>query len=521
MTSRDLSFDRVLVCDGAMGTMIHSKGVALGSSFDEVNVSHPEVIEAIHREYLDAGAEIIETNTFGANRLKLESYGLSTRVRELNLAGAAIARKCAGDRAFVAGSVGPTGRLMQPFGPMGFGEAFDVYREQTSALCEGGVDLLIIETIQDLREAKAAILAAKACTEVPIVCQMSFSQEGRTMMGTSPDVAAVVLSAMGVRLVGTNCSTGPADMLDVLQSMAAVTDLGLSAQPNAGLPRFYDGRLIYLSTPEYMADFARQFVEAGAVLVGGCCGTTPEHIKAIAEAVAGMKPARHRVSGIMRIASRSKRFDIGTGGMTIIGSGLSTSATGDVTADIKESRFRLVQDAAESQFRQGADVILVDCDLVPQASLARFIGLVQTACSSAICLTGSKVEMLDSALSAVEGRAFVMLRGSVSAVIESLLPVAKQHGAAVIARTDGNGDASPEGRLRVAARIRQAAESRGLRQPDIAFHCGELPNEDSLRAIKLLKTDLKAPIVVDAPNAVQAAENAGADLIIADPKSAR
>ncbi|MCX6375510.1 MAG: homocysteine S-methyltransferase family protein, partial [Armatimonadetes bacterium] len=275
---RDLTADRIIVCDGAMVTMILSKGVPLGSSFDEVNVTQPAIVEEIHRAYLDAGAEIIETNTFGANRLKLETYGLGPNVREINIAGAMLARKCAGDRAFVAGSIGPTGRVMQPFGPLDFDEAFDVYREQVCALCEGGVDLLIIETMQDLREAKAALLAAKGCTEIPIVCQMSFSQEGKTMMGTSPEVAAAVLSAMGVRLVGANCSTGPQDMLDVIRAMAGVTDLGLSAQPNAGLPRLHDGRLIYLSTPEYMADYARQFAEAGAVLVGGCCGTTPDHI---------------------------------------------------------------------------------------------------------------------------------------------------------------------------------------------------------------------------------------------------
>jgi 5-methyltetrahydrofolate--homocysteine methyltransferase len=532
-SSQDLSFDRVLVCDGAMGTMIHAKGVALGSSFDDVNVSHPEVVEEIHCAYVEAGAEIIETNTFGANRLKLDSYGFGARVRELNLSGTALARKCAGDRAFVAGSVGPTGRLMQPFGPMDFDEAFDVYREQMSALCEGGVDLLVIETIQDLREAKAALLAAKSCTEIPIVCQMSFSQEGRTMMGASPDVAAVVLSAMGVRLVGTNCSTGPQDMLDVLEAMASVTDLGLAAQPNAGLPRFYDGRLIYLSTPEYMADFAKQFADAGAVLVGGCCGTTPDHIRAIASAVAGIMPAGRMPSDVMRIASRSKRFDIGAGRVTVIGNRLGAGASSVVTADIKESRFKLVQDEAEGQFRQGADVILIDCDMIPEPSVARFVELVQTACSSAVYLIGSKVGVLESALRAVEGRASVTLRGSVSSVIESLLPVAKRHGAAVIARTDmGDGDGSPEERLRVSARIVQAAEHIGLRRTNIAVHCGDLfdaqgsMNQESLRAIKLVTSDLRVPVVVDCassgagdacPGALQAALDAGADLVIADP----
>lgn len=530
---RDLSFDRVLVADGAMGTVIHSKGIALGSSFDEVNVSQPGVVEEIHREYLNAGADIIETNTFGANRLKLEGYGLSTRVRELNNAGAALARKIAGDKAFAAGSIGPTGRLMQPFGPMDFSEAFDVYREQISALCEGGVDLLIIETMQDLREAKAALLAAKTITEIPIVCQMSFSQEGRTMMGTSPGVAAVVLSAMDIRLVGANCSTGPADMLDVLETMAGVTDLGLSAQPNAGLPKFYDGRLIYLSTPEYMADFARQFVEAGAVLVGGCCGTTPDHIRAMAEAVAGMTPVTRMPSQMMRVASRTKLFEIGAGQRLLIGNRLSSSNLPELAADIRDGKFKLVQDEAESQTRRGADVILIDCDIVPEQSIGRMVELVQTACSSAVCLVGSKMEVIESALKAVEGRAFVTLRGSVSSVVEGLLPVAKRHGAAVIAQTDiGNGSGNPEERLRVSTRVIQAAESIGLKRTDIAIHCGDLFDDngvvsnESLRAIKLVKSELKVSVVVDCAlasganaceSALRAALDAGADVIVADP----
>lgn len=520
---RDLTADRIIVCDGAMGTMILSKGVPLGSSFDEVNVTQPAIVEEIHRAYLDAGAEIIETNTFGANRLKLESYGLGPNVREINIAGAMLARKCAGDLALVAGAIGPTGRVMQPFGPLDFDEAFDVYREQVCALCEGGVDLLIIETIQDLREAKAALLAAKGCTEIPIVCQMSFSQEGKTMMGTSPEVAAAVLSAMGVWLVGANCSTGPQDMLDVIRAMAGVTDLGLSAQPNAGLPRFHDGRLIYLSTPDYMADYARQFAEAGAVLVGGCCGTTPDHIRAMAAAVSGMKPAKHTAPEMLRVASRTKLFEIGAGRPVIVGSRLSAPASTEVESDIREGHFKLVQDEAGEQFRHGAEIICIDCDLAGEHNAKRLVELVQTASSGALCLVGSDARVLEEAVRAVEGRAFLMLRDSIGAVIESLLPLAKTHGAAVIARTDvENGEGSAAERLRVAARIVQAAGQLGMREGGIAVHCGDVSDENSIHAVRLVKSDLKVPVVVEASGAdcgefLRSALEAGADIIIADP----
>ncbi|MGB9587874.1 MAG: homocysteine S-methyltransferase family protein, partial [Armatimonadota bacterium] len=275
LKDRVLEPDRVYICDGAMGTMLHAFGVPLSRCFDEINLSQPETVERVHRAYLDAGAEVIETNTFGANRLKLEGYGLGHQARQINLAAADIAKRVASGRALVAGSVGPTGRLMHPFGLLDFDIAVEAYEEQISALCDAGIDLLIVETMQDLREAKAAILAARRITGIPIIAQMSFGQEGKSMMGTPPEVAAVVLGALNVNLVGTNCGTGPQDMLSSLQEMACVTNIGLSAQPNAGLPTLHEGRLIYLSTPEYVAKLSRQFVESGAVLVGGCCGTTP------------------------------------------------------------------------------------------------------------------------------------------------------------------------------------------------------------------------------------------------------
>ena len=532
--ARSLLFDRITVCDGAMGTMMHEKGIPLGSSFDEVNVSRPELVEEIHRGYLDAGAQIIETNTFGANRARLDSYGVGSQARAINIAGAKIARKCAGDGAFVAGSVGPTGKLMQPLGPMDFEEAFDIYREQISALCEGGVDLLIIETFQDLREAKAAVLAAKTVTEIPVVSQMSFSQEGRTIMGTTPDVSAVVLGAMGVRLVGTNCSTGPADMLDVVRAMAEVTSLGISAQPNAGLPRIHEGRLIYFSTPEYMADFARRFVEAGAILVGGCCGTTPAHIRAIVSAVSDMKPAPRSAREAMRVAGRTKLYEIGSNGPMLIGNRLSSWASGEIVADIEQGQFRLVQGEASSQFDNGAEILWIDCDRAGLGAAGRLIELVQSACPCAVCVAGSDIRTVEEALRSVEGRAFAMLRGPVSAVVEQLLPLAKRYGAAVVAGTDiGSGEGTPEERLRVSSRIVEAAKDMGMTRDDVMVHVGCLYDagggveEESLRAIKLVKSELRVNVVADCAaserseaacsSALKSAIDAGANAVIADP----
>ncbi len=531
-STRKISFDRILVADGAMGTMLHTKGVTIGSSFDEVNLSSPNVVEEIHSAYVDAGVDIIETNTFGANRIKLESYGLSTKVREINLAGAVLARRCARDRAFVAGAVGPIGRLMKPFGPMDFTEVFDVFREQISALCEGGVDMLIIETMQDIREAKAAILAAKTITEIPIVCQMSFSQEGRTMMGTGSDVSAVALAALGVTLVGANCSTGPADMIEVIENMSGVTNIGLSAQPNAGLPSLHDGRLIYLSTPEYMADYARRFVESGAVLVGGCCGTTPDHIRAIASAVSGMRPLVRSSASRMRVAGRSKLFEVGESPI-LIGNRLSVIHDDNLARDLNNGSFKLVQDIAEGQYRQGADIILVDCDVVPSHCQSKLVELVQTGAPAALCIAGSSMDVLESAVCAVEGRAILCLRAPVNVVVESLLPLARKYGAAVAVRTDvENGVGSPEERFNVAARIVEAAERTGLKRSDMVVHCGSIHTEgrmaDTIGAIKLIRSELQVAVMADCASesgvacsdALRAAIGAGADLVMGDPGSA-
>ena len=382
------------------------------------------------------------------------------------------------------------------------------------ALCEGGVDLLIIETVQDLREAKAAMLAAKAITEIPIITQMSFTQEGRTMMGTPPDIAAVVLSHFGAKLVGTNCGTGPQDMLDAVRTMAGVTACGLSAQPNAGLPRFVEGRLMYLSTPEYVADFARQFAEAGAVLVGGCCGTTPDHIKAMVSAVSGMSPMKRPVDDKLRLASRTRLFEISQ--LTLIGNRMTVNS--ESAADVKGGHFKLVQDCAQSQFEAGASLIGIDCDLIPLGSAGHVVELVQTGSSSAVYLSGSSIGALEEALRAVEGRPLVMLKDSVTAIIDSLLPLAKQYGAAVAFEA---GDGSPEERLRLVHNVVQAAEQIGLGKESLLVNPGSLRNEDTLRALKLVKSDLGVRCFVEAGDvpiaAVRQAIEAGVDAIEADP----
>jgi len=277
--------ERVLVCDGAMGTMLYAKGVFVNRCFDALNVSDPARVLDVHREYVRAGADVLETNTFGANRVKLRGFGLADQVREINRAGALLARQASGDRAYVAGAIGPLGIRIEPWGRTGKDEAEGYFREQALALVEGGVDLFLLETFRDLTEIGAAIAAVKSVSSLPIVAQMTTAEDGSSLDGTPPEQFAPALLAAGPDVIGVNCSIGPAPMLETLERIASAVTLPLSAQPNAGRPRDIDGRNIYLTSPEYMASYARRFVGAGVRLVGGCCGTTPEHIRQIKAAV--------------------------------------------------------------------------------------------------------------------------------------------------------------------------------------------------------------------------------------------
>ena len=277
--------DRVLVCDGAMGTMLYAKGIFINKSFDALNISSPELVGEVHQEYVRAGADIVETNTFGANRIKLGSFGLADKLHTINAEGARIARGAVQDRAYVAGSIGPLGIRIEPWGKTSIGEARGLFEEQARALAEGGVDLFILETFRDLNEIGAAIDAVRAVSDLPIVAQMTTEEDGNTLDGTPPERFAPELERRGATVLGVNCAVGPAPMLETIERMAAATKLQLSAQPNAGRPRDVEGRNIYLCSPEYMASYARRFILHNVRMVGGCCGTTPEHIRQIKTAV--------------------------------------------------------------------------------------------------------------------------------------------------------------------------------------------------------------------------------------------
>src|ERR1700675_2053004 len=276
-----------VLCDGAMGTLLYAKGIFINRCYDELNLSQPELIRAVHHDYLQAGAEIIETNTFGANSFRLARHSLADRVRDFNLAGARVAREAAKSfDVWVAGSVGPLGVRIEPLGKTSFEEARAAFREQIAALVEGGVDLLMLETFGYVEELHQAILAARDVNpRIPVVAHVTIDEDGNCLDGSTPESFTPRIEGWGVDVIGCNCSVGPVAMLDVIERVRALTSLPLAAQPNAGMPRSVEGRNIYLCSPEYMASYARKFVAAGVRLVGGCCGTTPEHIRVMKSAL--------------------------------------------------------------------------------------------------------------------------------------------------------------------------------------------------------------------------------------------
>ena len=325
VTLRDLIADgRAHVVDGAMGTMLYGRGVFVNVCYDELNLQEPEMVREVHEEYVHAGAEILETNTFGANPVKLSGFGLDGRTEAINRAGGELARAAAAGRASVVGAVGPLGIRIEPWGATAFEEAVDFFRRQVDGLLEGGVDGFCLETFSDLSELEAAFRAVRSLTDLPVLAQVTIGENGLTPGGTTMETAGAAMAAWGVAVAGINCSVGPAIMLDAVERVAASSGLPASAQPNAGLPRVVENRQIYMASPEYMGQYARRLIAVGARFVGGCCGTTPSHVRRIRDHVASVQPARVSVSARAEPAELPGRAEAPLGERSAWGRKLAT-----------------------------------------------------------------------------------------------------------------------------------------------------------------------------------------------------
>ena len=464
------------IFDGAMGTMLQAGGLKAGACPELMNLDRPEVVKNIHRAYIDAGSTIIETNTFGASRLKLAHYGLEQRVREINTAAVRIAKEAAGTSAKVAGSVGPTGRFIEPLGDLAFDDAYDSFYEQIAALIAAGADYIIIETCIDLMEMRAALLAAKAAGNIPVICQLSYSEDGRTVTGTSPAVAATVLEAMGADIIGVNCSLGPAQLVPVVEELAKYCRVPISVQPNAGMPYLENGVTKFPMNPTEFGAFASQLIQAGATFLGGCCGTTPEHIRALANAAKGVEePMREREYRQVVLASRSKTVTLDSTLPTkLIGERINPTGRKKLAAEIREGSFLTVKKDALNQTKAGAAMLDVNMGVggIDQtAAMRHAVTEISRITDTPLAIDTSDPEALEAGLRAYPGRALINSVSAEEERLKTFLPLAKKYGAAIIVlpiASEGVPKTADE-RIAIAGEIINRAKDYGLNEGDFVL----------------------------------------------------
>ncbi|MCE5285266.1 MAG: homocysteine S-methyltransferase family protein [Pelosinus sp.] len=464
------------VFDGAMGTMLQAAGLPAGYCPEQWNIEQPEKVIAVHRAYVLSGADIIETNTFGANRIKLSHYGLSAKVAELNTAAVQAAKKACGPTTKIAGSVSSTGKLVKPLGELDFDTAYDVYLEQITALSKAGVDFIIIETMIDIQEMRAALLAAKAATNKPIICQLSYGADGRTLTGTDPKTAAIILEAMGANIIGANCSLGPAQMLPIVKELASSTTLPISIQPNAGMPELIDGKTLFPMTPAEMGSWAEKLIAAGATYVGGCCGTTPKHIANIKKACENKRPAaREMIRLHTAITSRSKTIYLGKDfPTTIIGERINPTGRKALAADIREGHFIKVKQEAIAQLEAGASILDVNMGVpgIDQtAAMQKAIEELSTLVDAPLAIDTTDPAALEAGLKAYPGRALINSVSAEPERLESFLPLAKKYGAAILCLpiAPGGVPATAEERVAIIKEITAKAITQGMRPQDFVL----------------------------------------------------
>ncbi len=510
---RQVLEERVLVLDGAMGTLLQERGLRPGGCPEEMNLLAPEVVAGIHAEYAAAGAEILVSNTFGGNRSKLQHYGLQEQVAELNQRGVELARNAGGDGCFIAGSVGPTGRFVEPVGDCRFTEMMEIYAEQIRALAGAGADLISFETFLDIRELRAGVMACREVCDLPIIAQMTFDDAGRTVLGTPPEAAAVTLDALQVDVIGTNCGLGIDGVYDVLSAMRSVIPKPLIAQANAGLPILKDGLTVFPASPVEMTSYHERLVAMGVRIIGGCCGTTPAHIQAIRQALDGLEMNWTAPPRRGYLSSRADVIEIGGNApCRLIGERINPTGKKVYTEELQSGKTAYIRREAIAQVEAGSHLLDVNCGapgVDEPAALERAVYAVTGACTSPLAIDTSDPVALERALQAADGKVLInSVNGEVKS-LQTILPLAARYGAAVIGLTlDESGiPATAEGRLVIARRILDAALANGLPKEDVLIDCLALTVSaeqrramESLRAVRLISRELGLGTVLGVSN---------------------
>lgn len=503
----------ILLLDGSMGALLQGRGLPPGYAPDLWNLERPDDIAAVHAEYAQAGSNILLTNTFGASRLRLQEYQAESRIREINEAGVLLARRASKGKAYIAGDIGPSGSTIAPFGEITFEEAVSIFREQASLLKEAGADLIAIETMFDIQEMRAALIGVReGAPGLPVMALMTFNADGITDSGSDPETVASVLEGFGVEIMGLNCSVGPEAMLPVLKRLGQVTHTFLAIEPNAGLPLHKDGKTVYPSSAEEMVEFAPGFVEAGANIIGGCCGTTPAYIKLLSKRLKDSVPLARSRSRLTKISSRTRVLPIGEGvPFVIIGEKINPTGKKAFSDAIALGKTDLIVAEARKETLAGAHALDVNVG-VPLVDEARMMEkaviAIQNVVNVPLVIDSSFASALESGLRLFPGRALVNSVNAEEERIEEVLPLIKRYGAAVIALLSG--EDIPEkasDRIKNAEKIYRAAERFGLRREDIVFDTLALTvsavqeaARQTLETIRILKSEWKAPTVIGLSN---------------------
>lgn len=534
-----------LVQDGAMGTLLQERGLtAHGELPDLLNLHDPDAVVDIHAGYVRAGAEMITTNTFGANVHKLE--GRAT-VADVYRAAAANAR-AAGAR-YVAGGLGPIGVLLEPLGTLPFEAAYQIFAEQVRAVVEAGCDIVLIETMTDLREAKAAVLAAKDFSDLPIFASMTFGEDGRTFLGTPPGVAAAVLSSLGAHVVGVNCSLGPKELEPVARELVRCARCPVVVRPNAGLPHVVEGRTVYDVEPAEFAAVMERIMEAGASVVGGCCGTNPAFTAELAALVAGRTPVPRTPPSAFTVTSAQEAVELSEGraNAVVIGERINPTGKPKLKAALRAGDYDYLVGEAVAQQEAGAAILDVNVglpELDEPAVLAAAVGRLQATVTAPLQVDSSDPAAIEAAVRGYAGKPLVNSVNGKRENLDAVLPVVARYGCAVVGLTLDEDGIPPtaEGRLAVAERIVAAAEAHGIPRCDVAIDClvmAAATNQDEvreiLRAVRLVKERLGVRTVLGVSNVsfglpqrglvnatfLAAALAAGLDLPILNPLNAR
>lgn len=415
--------EKVLVFDGSMGTMLQKNGLGVGTCPEEWNISHPDIVRNIYQAYCDAGSDVIQSNTFQANIIKLGEYGLKDKHYEINYQGVKLAKEVMSGKGYVAASIGPLGKLLEPFGELTFDQAYDTFKEQVIAVSDGGADIISFETFTDVSEMRIALLAAKENSQLPVICSMSYEQNGRTLMGTEPSICAVILHSLGADLIGTNCSFGAEHMLKVAENYAR-TGLSFSMKPNAGLPQTIDGKQVYVETPEGFAKYSVDFISNGARLIGGCCGTNPDFISEIAKSVSNSKAVSLPLNiDFITSAAQAISFSV-----------LSTSETGRYVISDNEALIKEIQsgnidaitDVVMDILDEEYDIVVFEYYGSDNEILSKVVKEAQTYLKQPFVIKSDNPKALDKALRIYKGRAGV----TVDTPDSETAAVLKKYGAA-------------------------------------------------------------------------------------------